>query len=222
MNDIMCRLDTTFKLNTTTENIVGFDENPDLSGLEHFSPLFNAIINKQALKIKYAPAFGNIEINTIHPYYLKQYNNRWFLFALNHSEEGKIKNYALDRIEHIEVSKINYIENTIVEFENYFDDVVGVSVPYNKESQTIRLKIDRKSYNYIKTKPLHHTQKELKKECTDEYAVIELKLIPNYEFETVLLGFADSIDILEPQSLKDSIYRRAGNILKRINPAMQI
>ena len=97
-----------------------------------------------------------------------------------------------------------------------------MTVRYNKESQSIRLKIDRKCYIYNNSCPGLPTHKVIEKECTDEYAVIELKLIPNYEFETVLLGFADSIDILEPQSLKDSIYRRAGNILKRINPAMQI
>ena len=32
--------------------------------------------------------------------------------------------------------------------------------------------------------------------------VIRLKLIPNYEFETLLLGFVDSIEIVESQSLR--------------------
>ena len=91
--------------------------------------------------------------------------------------------------------------------------MVGVTVNADKDPEKIRLKVDRKQYNYIKSKPLHNSQKE--KEVNDEYALIELKLIPNYEFETLLLTFADGIDILEPESLRKSIHERACKIVNR-------
>lgn len=53
------------------------------------------------------------------------------------------------------------------------------------------------------------------KDKTDEYVIIELKLIPNYEFETLLLGFADDVEVLEPLSLREQIYKRAARVCEK-------
>ncbi|MEG1725582.1 MAG: WYL domain-containing protein, partial [Anaerovoracaceae bacterium] len=103
--------------------------------------------------------------------------------------------------------------NKDIDFTEYFDDVIGVTVPSNKPIEKIRLKIDKTRYNYIESKPIHPTQTV--KENNSEYAIIELKLIPNYEFETLLLGFADSIEVIEPQSLRETILARARRIIEK-------
>ena len=212
INEIVARLEGEFNLNNNISEVVGFESNPDLVGLVHFDKLFNAIISKKVLKINYSPSFQAAEEYIVHPYYLKQYNNRWFLFGLHNN---RIMNLALDRInDFCEVSS-QYIKNKDINFDEYFDDVVGVSVPYDCISEAIKLRVDKKRYNYIKTKPIHLSQKEIKAEENEVSVVIELDLIPNYEFETLLLGFADDIEILEPQSLKNKIKARAEAILKK-------
>ena len=105
------------------------------------------------------------------------------------------------------------IENSNIDFDAYFDDVVGVTVPNDKEVETIRLKVDKDRYNYISSKPLHPSQTV--KEVTAEYAVIQLKLIHNYEFETLLLGFSDGVEVLEPASLRKIIRERADRIINK-------
>ena len=214
MHELLARLEESFKLKTKVEGVVAFEQNPYLSGLEHFSDLFQAIINKQVLEIAYRASFADSSIYTIHPYFLKQYNNRWFLFGLSSDQSGgSLMNMAIDRIEGFRSAQAPYIENTRIDFDEYFDDVVGVTVPSNGNLQRVLLKIDRDRANYIVSKPFHPSQK-VKKETSEE-VVIELNLICNYEFETLLLGFADSIDILEPLDLKEAIRRRAGAIFER-------
>lgn len=216
IDEVVPRLESSFNLRSGVEGVVSFEQNLELKGLSWFTELFNAIVNKQVLNIEYRAGFGESRKYAIHPYHLKQYNNRWFLFGLSVSGSStKIMNMALDRIEGFCNITDTYIENLLIDFSEYFDDVVGVTVPDNEELIKVKLKVDIKRYNYIESKPLHHTQKELKSERGEDYAIIELKLIPNYEFKTLLLGFADSIEIIQPQSLREEIKERAKRIFER-------
>lgn len=220
MEEVLARFEDTFKLKANVDSVVSFEQNPYLRGIEHFTALFNAIINKQVLKIEYKASFGEPQQYEIHPYFLKQYNNRWFLFGISQLEgQNKLMNMAIDRIVGFEpMHQVEYIENKDIDFVEYFDDVIGVTVPNDKSIEKIRLKIDKARYSYMNSKPIHPTQTV--KEKNEEYAVIELKLIPNYEFETLLLGFADSVEILEPESLRETISSRARKIIeKNINCA---
>lgn len=212
MEEVLTRLEDTFKLKQNVDSVVAFEQNPYLKGIGHFTSLFEAIINKQPLSIEYSASFGESHTYILHPYFLKQYNNRWFLFGLSNS---KIMNMAIDRINNFESITIPYLENTDIDFVEYFSDVVGVTVPINRDVETILLKIDRIRYNYIESKPLHESQTEIKHLSNEMYVVIKLRLIPNYEFETLLLGFADSIEILEPISLRERISNRAKCIIEK-------
>ena len=216
MDEVVARLENAFKLKNNETSVVSFEQNKYLKGLEYFSKLFNSIINKQVLKIYYRVSFNKPRQYIIHPYYLKQYNNRWFLFGLTHVDgENKIMNMAIDRIDQIDDIRLPYIENTKTDFNEYFDDIVGVSVSYKNESKVekIKLKVDNVIYNYIESKPIHPSQTE--KERTADYAIIELTLIPNFEFETILLGFSNKLEILSPDSLRQRICKRASDILDR-------
>lgn len=212
MDEILARLEDTFKLKSSSISVVGFEQNPYLKGLEHFTDLFNSIINKQVLEIKFKPFTKETRSYIVHPYYLKQYNNRWFLLGY-YELLDRIVNMPLDRIESFSIKHHEYIENKNFDFEEYFDDVVGVTIPNGGKVEKILLKVDRARYCYIETKPFHPTQKV--KERNDKEVVIELSLIPNYEFETLLLGFADSIEIMAPESLKNRIKDRAKSILEK-------
>ena len=63
---------------------------------------------------------------TIHPYYVKQYNGRWFLYGLN-DERNEISNLALDRIQSYKMSEIPFKKNEQIDFSTYFDDVMGAT-----------------------------------------------------------------------------------------------
>jgi len=122
IEEMQIRLEDTFMLRGTLQATVGFEQNPFLKGLNNFTGIFKAMQNEVALKIKYQGYRQENPTHVIlHPWYLKQYNNRWFLFGFN--EEFKaISNYALDRIIEFEDSKTKYRKNDEVNFEEYFDE----------------------------------------------------------------------------------------------------
>lgn len=213
MNDMLIKIEETFKFKAKVSNVVSFEQNPYLKGLEFFTELFHAIINRQVLTINYNSAFKEISDIVIHPYHLKEYNKRWYLlgYAPTHKGGRPVIILSLDRIICIENANDEYIDNTSIDFDEHFDDVVGVTIHNGKQVESIKLKVDLNRYNYIVTKPIHHSQRV--KERTADYVVIELRLIPNYELETLLLGFSDSVEIIEPLSLRTAICERARGIL---------
>jgi len=203
VEELKARLEQSFNL-TTEENVLSFDENPFLTGREYIGELYHAIINKQVLEIVYLPFKRDENITyTIHPYHLKQYNNRWFLFGQNNDYKN-ITNIALDRIQAIKESKIPYIPNTEINFEEFFDDIIGVTIPEDKTLHKLILKIDSKLWPYIKTKPLHGSQKPPIEE-NNEYTIIKLELMLNFELEAMILSYGEQIEVLEPKALRENI-----------------
>lgn len=201
------------KKNTTS--VIGYEKNPFLTGIENLSVLYNYIVNKQVLKISYQHFTQGEMVHIMHPYYLKQYNNRWFLFGITEQNREVLTNLALDRIANIELADTPYIPNTSFDFEEYFDDVVGVSVPRSGEPEKVVLKISEKQYPYIKTKPLHPSQVELDK----DNRIIQLDVFLNWELESLILSYGDDIEVIEPISLRERIQKRINNLLEIYNCA---
>lgn len=212
LEELTARLQQSFHLKTENQ-VLSFDENLYLTGREHISNLYNSIINHKALLIKYHP-FQHEDGSEleIHPYYLKQYNNRWFLFGLN-KNENQITNLALDRILGIEEKKTVYIPNNEIDFDEFFEDVIGVSIPNQGEVVKVILKIEKTQWNYIKTKPMHGSQKI--KEETEDFTIIELELIPNFEFESMILSFGEFVEIIAPEELKCKVKDRITRLYKK-------
>jgi predicted DNA-binding transcriptional regulator YafY len=201
IEEMQIRLEETFKLKGPVHSSVGFEHNPYLRGLNHFSELFNAIRHEQALDITYQGYRQDKPLEaTLHPWYLKQYNNRWFLFGFNEDVQG-ITNFALDRIIEVKPSRKKYINNDQVDFEEYFEDVIGVTVRKDAPVEKILLKVNKEIWPYLETKPLHGSQKT--KEKTDTYTLVEICVSINYELMALLFSYMDAIEIVRPESLRE-------------------
>ena len=188
------------------EPIIGFDENKELKGMAYFTPLFKAITEKKAIKIKYHTYRDKVIDGVIHPYYLKEYNQRWFLFALNDKYKN-ISIYALDRIEAMRKASIKFIPNTDIDFSHYFDNVIGVSVKSDEVPQTVKIWVDKEQLPYTISKPLHKSQSVIE-ENEDGSAIITINVVPNFELEQLLLSFGERFEILSPAPLREKISAR--------------
>nr|WP_294897183.1 WYL domain-containing protein [uncultured Pedobacter sp.] len=192
--------------------IIDFEQNQFLKGLGYITPLFNAIFNKRVLKITYLSFITKENtVLLIHPYFLKQYNLRWFLFGYNEDYDN-ISNLALDRIIKLTEVDITYHQNTNIDFDEYFEDIIGVTVPENTKLSRIVIKVKKDLWPYIKTKPIHGSQKVL--EIQESCSILELNLFINYEFISLLLSHGDRVQVLEPNILIDKIKGIAENLLK--------
>jgi predicted DNA-binding transcriptional regulator YafY len=186
-----------------SSSVVSFQTNPDLKGLSLFGKLLQAIITKRTLKIWYTPYGKKTLEENIFPYHLKQFNDRWYLIAQIKGYTS-MTHYALDRIERFEEIAIPYKE-TDIDFSEYFDDVIGVTVP-DKESETIVIRVNRKRYDYIKTKPLHLSQRLI--EENDIFATISIDVKINKELEALLLSYGSDIEVLSPEHFRIQIAKK--------------
>ena len=197
--------------------IILFDSNPYFAGKRLVGSLFTAISNKQVINLKYHSFRSpNTIFRIVNPYLLKEYNNRWFLIA--GYKDGTIRNFALDRIEDFEVlPTLKFIEPD-ADLEYRFEDIVGVSLPLDKPIENILLWANEDGFQYIKTKPLHGSQRDVKEDdeklLREKYPALQggrffrLQCILNYELEQLLMSKMNQLVVLEPAILKDSLIDR--------------
>lgn len=187
------------------KSIVGFESSIYNKGMENFTPIFDAIRKKTTIEIRYQSFRMNEPQDIIvHPYYLKQYNNRWFLFCCT-GDYTNISNYPLDRILNVKLANVPYRESNI-NFDEYFEDVLGVTKHEGQQPEKVLLKFPKNEYPYVATKAWHGSQKKV---AEDETSVtIELDVVVNYELEQKILSWGDYVEILKPESLRKKIKSR--------------
>lgn len=196
----------------SSDPIVGFDENIDLKGRDYFAQLFSAINNKQPLVLTYKNFKRNINQQFIvHPYYLKQFNRRWFLIGFSENI-GRLSLFAFDRIEDITTSNCKYIPNTKYNFKDYFDDMIGVTRIDHTDIETVRIWVSANRWPYVATKPLHGTQRIISKDVSG--VIIQIQVYINKELEQLILSFGKDFKVLEPESLKQTIAQQFCEALK--------
>jgi predicted DNA-binding transcriptional regulator YafY len=210
IDEMLVRIQSSFTLKIDAEKVIEFEQNMYLKGIEYFGEFFTAIVYKKALSISYR-GFKQMKSKTMlfHPYYLKQYNNRWFVFGRVDGND-MITNIAIDRVISIKEARKVFIPNDLVDFEDFFDDVIGVSVPPDKEPSKVLIKVSKEMFPYIDSKPLHGSQKVKKK--NQEGAIIEITVLENFELVSLLLSFGDALTVLEPASLIEVIKIKANKI----------
>lgn len=118
----------------------------------------------------------------------------------------------LDRIDDYKILETEKFKPYNGDVDECFKDIVGVSLRFNESCQHILFKAYSAIAPYIETKPIHHSQRVV--ERNKEYVIFSLDLIPNYEFETIMMAYADNCEILEPRSLREKLSNRAKNIVK--------
>lgn len=212
INEIIPKFEQSFNFRPESQEIIGFDHNEFLRGLDRIGELFNAISYRKVLSVRYKPFHAPQPfVYLLHPYYLKQYNARWFLLGYN-PELGKITIVALDRIEAVEETGAYYTSDKNLNFQEYFDDIVGVSRPEDEKPVKVELFVTKELAPYIQTKPIHGSQKRVSQ---DEHGlVIALKVIPNFELEQLILSHGEKIKVLAPEGFRERVRGRLEAALK--------
>jgi predicted DNA-binding transcriptional regulator YafY len=214
VNELVPKLQKGITSDDSSTPIMAFDSNQYLKGIEHLGPLHNAIYYKKVLTISYQPFENDAPFDVeIHPYFLKQYNNRWFLFGYNPEKEKYDWNLAIDRITYIKESKGKYHENTVINWEEYFEDIIGVTKPEGAVTEKVVLHFTGKTGKYMETKPLHGSQKT--KWLNNSTLELSLQVIINYELERLILSYADNVEVKKPTEVKKIIQLRLRNALEQ-------
>lgn len=212
LEEVISNLEYRFGVKSNSENVVAFEQVEQLKGLEFLSDLIDAAVAHQPLMVHYCTYAGKEKESVLHPYHVKQYNNRWFLFGLEETSHGsRIANRPLDRIVKFSKADVKFIPNTEVDFKKHFQDVVGVTIPDDSvKLETVLLRFDKDRFPYVVSKPIHHSQTI----ADEEQHLIKIQVRPNKELEAMLLSFGPQVEILQPEWLRAQFSEKIKEYLK--------
>ncbi len=190
------------KLEYPKFNFIGFETVPKSGGSKFLSSLIESISKKMVVEIHYQRFERDNPIrHFIHPYYLKEYRNRWYLIGW-HDKWKDIRTFALDRLISVEErSDKHYIEGYF-DPEEYFENSVGIIARMGPPVK-VRLRFTKVQGDYILTLPIHKSQVVEKQ--TKDYTTIRLTLGISYELISSIVSWGDQVKVLEPKALKDEI-----------------
>lgn len=203
---ILTKIEGKTLTNDPDEIRISFENTALTRGYEYLTQLYQAIGDELVVRITYRAFHSNAdEVFTMHPYYLKQYRERWYIFGLI-VETDTIYNLALDRIIAIEPVKNRYKANRRFDPTTYFKDIVGVTRPEKKAAETVLLFVDSKTAPYLETRPIHHSQVV----CFtgSDGIFFQYKIIPNYEFIAEVLRLGETAQLLFPNALREVVAER--------------
>lgn len=201
MQDVVGRLQD--KLSVSKYNrkpIIHFDSVSNLKGLKLLNPIYNYIAHKQTVRIMYKSFTATESTEYImFPYLLKEFRNRWFVFG-SRADDMVLFNLALDRIESIEAVNVCYKENPEFDTEHFFDNVIGVSKNINYSPRRVKFWASEEQSKYIKTKPLHKSQKLIYENPEDGSCIFRIVVCLNYELYSVLMSYGPGVRVLSPRN----------------------
>uniref|UniRef100_UPI004027B9D5 helix-turn-helix transcriptional regulator n=1 Tax=Phocaeicola vulgatus TaxID=821 RepID=UPI004027B9D5 len=102
-------------------------------------------------------------------------------------------------------------EPTKVDFELYFDNIVGVTDYANRPVEHVEIWVAASELPYIISKPLHHTQKIVSQD--DKGAIISIDVKLNYELEQTILSYGEGIEVMKPVELREKLNKRIQKLL---------
>ncbi len=210
IDELLLNLRLRFGVKGSEVNCIGFEQNRDMQGLRHLSMLIDCVIKRQPIIITYHPFGKELLQWTIHPYYLKQYNNRWFLLGFNPDFQD-LSIVALDRIECVAFADVPFKRNLDFDFEAYFRDIIGVSIEKDQEVAHIRLKFSLSRLPYVISKPIHHSQYVE----NETEGIVTLNVIQNKELVSELIWFGEDVEVLSPNSLREEIKEKIAKMYQK-------
>lgn len=211
LEEVISNLEYRLNIKPNAENLIAFENNERLKGLEYLSEIIDMTIHHQPISMHYCNFKGKEQDVILHPYYVKQYNNRWFVFGQNEKYQN-LSVYALDRIQELRKADIAFHKNDSIDFKTYFNEIIGVTLfDKNIPTEEIVLKFEPNRFPYVISKPLHSSQEVI---STEEHTV-SIKVKPNNELRQLIFSFIPDVEVVSPTWLREEIKQKIEENLKK-------
>lgn len=191
---------TNFKEKNNALSFVEFENKAAIEYIPNFKTVSDAIQQQLPITFKHHSFYHlKEEEYTLKPYFLKQYQNRWYV--IGETEKG-YRTFGIDRIENITIGSKKFKAKT-EEAKDKFSNVIGLNYVDHK-IEKIQLSFNISQKPYIVSLPLHHSQKEIKTDNEGSFD-IELRIHPNFEFRQQVLKYGSLVKVVEPKWLAEEI-----------------
>jgi hypothetical protein len=180
------------------------------AGEQYLVTIIRAIRTNHRLRIGYKKFEAEGYEKVVCPYALKLSQRRWYLLARTNEEQMRI--YALDRVTMVEQTDEAFEMPADFSPQDYFSEYYGVLTD-NTPIAHVVLRAYNKTANYLRTLPLHHSQREIV--CTEHSTDFSFDIRPTADFLGQLLSYGDGIEVLQPQELRQKMRQMLAENLKR-------
>ena len=187
--------------------------------------LYRAISSKAVINLYYH-TFEDDNERTVElsPYLLKEYNNRWYLLA-SPFDSDRILSFALDRINRVEYTSGHKYKMPSEDFIERYEEVVGITFYEDRPVERILFWVSDYSKNYVRTKPIHGSQRNLspaeQQKLHEEYPQLlngnfyTIDCIENYELIRELSSFGAELIILSPLHISKRVFEYSNSLVCR-------
>lgn len=192
--------------NKSLSNRIVLEDIP--SGTEFLEPLLDALRTNCKVTFSYRRFEESAphKVKGADPYCLKIYHQRWYLLVkeyrtllVSHEKVEEMHIYALDRMSDLELLPESFEMDPLFDAQEYFKYAFGTRVEKGNPPCKVKLKVASGQANYLRTLPLHHSQRET--ERNSEYSIFELDVALTIELYLQILHYGSRIEVLEPDDL---------------------
>ena len=183
------------------------------TGVENVQTILEAIDKKRGIEFDYNSfSRKTVKNQTLIPYFLRAWENRWYLVAepVKHPHQQAV--YALERMGSVSLTKEKLLPSDKISIENYFDGCFGINHSDDQKPETIRIKVYDTQVEYVRALPIHESQVEV--ETTEQWSIFEYRIVPCYNFYQQLLWHREKLEVLEPQSVRLAMKEVIDKMLK--------
>ena len=186
--------------NNNLLSFIEFENKAAIETIPNFKTILEAIQQQIPITFNHNSFYHlKVEEYILKPYFLKQYQNRWYV--VKEKEKG-YRTFGIDRIENIIIG-IKKFKPKTEEAKEKFSNVIGLNyVDHKLEKISLSFHISQKPY--IVSLPLHHSQKEINSDNETTFD-IELRIHPNFEFRQQILKYGSLVKVVEPKWLSEEI-----------------
>ncbi len=174
------------------------------TGVENVQVILEAIDKKRGIECDYY-SFNkkSVKHQLLIPYFLRTWEQRWYLAAEPENHHHGISIFALERMENIILTKEKMLPSNKITAEEYFEGSFGVNHSDEQKPEKIRIKVYDTQVEYVRRLPIHESQEEV--EINSEWSIFEYRLVPCYNFYQQLLWHREKLEVIEPQYVRDEI-----------------
>ena len=183
------------------------------TGVEQVQIILEAIDKKRGIECDYySYNKKSVKQQKLIPYFLRTWENRWYLVAEPDNHHHGLSVFALERMDNIRLTEEKVVPSKKITADEYFDGSFGVNHSDNQKPERILIKVYSTQVEYVRALPIHESQKEV--ETTDEWSVFEYRIIPCFNLYQQLLWHREKLEVLEPKSVREEMKKIVEDIQK--------
>lgn len=185
-----------------SNTLVEFETSDKLvKGITWLKQIFDAVVQKRVIELTIREVNDSITQIVIHPYFLKEYNNEWYLYGISEPKHELIV-VPVQKIAAISPQIVTFLENDVY-LPEYFKALIGITPGDSSKPVQVTLKVTSKLVAEFKYSPIHDTQEIV--DLGDDGALVNFKVIINRDLLEIILKYGSLIKVEAPDKLRKAV-----------------